>query len=182
MNTILAIEHAAKLEAAGMTGAAKALREKADRVRRLAMAYEHFRYVTTEAVTAFMDKLRKSTSKFPSWEQFRAQGGAAWGLTKKAYESSPANYVKPAHDALTMEPAEAYTGLPTAEVLDKMLAAKTLGVFDSFEVAHVDPVASQVINPDPIIFGRITGCTDRFFVAEWGSDVSINDLIGKNDG
>jgi hypothetical protein len=31
---------------------------------------------------------------------------------------------------------------------------------------------------DPIIFGKIDGCTDRFFIAQWDDDVKIEDIVG----
>ena len=60
-----------------------------------------------------------------------------------------------------------------------MSEAKARGIFDTFEVAQIDSVVEY---KDPIVFGRIEGCGDRFFVAEWADDVSITDLIGDHEG
>lgn len=62
--------------------------------------------------------------------------------------------------------------VPPQEVLEKIEAAKNVGCFDYFEIAYVEE-----IKKDPIVFGRITDCPDRFFVAQWDDDVSIEQII-----
>ena len=62
-------------------------------------------------------------------------------------------------------------GIPSTEVLDKLEEAKKLGCFDSFEIAKVEEIK------DPILFGRISGCPDYFFIAQWGEDIKIEDIL-----
>ncbi len=62
--------------------------------------------------------------------------------------------------------------VPPQEVLEKIEAAKNVGCFDYFEIAFVEEVKK-----DPIVFGRIESCQDRFFVAQWDDDVSIEQII-----
>lgn len=73
---------------------------------------------------------------------------------------------------------ENYDMVPPDEALDKLEVAQEKKVFDYFEVAYIRNVE------DPIIFGRINGCTDRFFIAQWDDDVSIDQIflgdVGKN--
>lgn len=62
--------------------------------------------------------------------------------------------------------------VPPQEVLEKIEAAKNVGCFDYFEIAFVEEVKK-----DPIVFGRIEACSDRFFIAQWDDDVSIEQII-----
>lgn len=62
--------------------------------------------------------------------------------------------------------------VPPQEVLEKIEAAKNSGCFDYFEIAFV-----QEVKKDPIVFGRIEDCSDRFFIAQWDDDVSIEQII-----
>jgi len=36
--------------------------------------------------------------------------------------------------------------------------------------------------PDPILLGRITGCENRYFIAQWDDDVKIEDILKENEG
>lgn len=62
--------------------------------------------------------------------------------------------------------------VPPQDVLEKIEAAKNVGCFDYFEIAYVEEVKK-----DPIVFGRIQDCPDRFFIAQWDDDVSIEQII-----
>lgn len=62
--------------------------------------------------------------------------------------------------------------VPPEDVLEKIAAAKEVGCFDYFEIAFVEEVKK-----DPIVFGRIEDCKDRFFIAQWDNDVSIEAII-----
>jgi hypothetical protein len=79
---------------------------------------------------------------------------------------------------LTFCPIERYDrDVPPQDVLEKIEAAKKSGCFDSFEIAYVEEVKK-----DPIVFGRIDGCSDRFFIAQWDDDVSIEQIIMASEG
>ena len=153
MTTKLA-EHTSLAEAAGFTNAAKVAHEEADVISRLARAYEHYRYVSNEKITAFKNRLRASTLNYND----------PYRLT---------------YDTLKFESAESYKSMPPANVLEAVKAAKATGIFDTFEVASIETVRVVV---DPIVFGCIEGCTDKFFIAQWGEDVKISDLLGENEG
>lgn len=147
-------DQAAELEAAGMKGAALALREKAERKRKLMLAYEHYRFVRPEKIEAYRKRLNKSTMK---------------RLPLGGHE----------YMDLAFTPLERYEKVPPGEVLTKLKEARAMGCFDRFEVAHV--VARKEV-PDPIVFGRVDGCEDRFFVAQWDSDIRIEDILLPAEG
>lgn len=74
-----------------------------------------------------------------------------------------------------------YGAVPPPEVLEALEKAQALTVdgvkvFDSYEVAVISEVR------DPLLFGIVEGCTDKFFLAEWGDDVKISDLLKANEG
>lgn len=151
-------EHTDLATKAGFTNAAKHAHEIADRARRLMMAYEHFRYVTEDQIIAFNAKLKEATLK--------RQGKAGVNLYH-------------VYDTLKFVPAAEYDKLPPADVLEKVAHAKSLAIFDETEVCTVTSTREY---KDPIVFGRINGCTDRFYIADWGDDIRITDLLGPNEG
>jgi hypothetical protein len=144
--------------AAGFTQAADLALANRDRVRRMALAYEHYRYVTQQQIDQFNSRLYALTS------------GVNGGVTSIFGES---------YDVLTLVDAAAYHGIPPADVLVKVQEAKQRGIFDTFVVAEV--ITRRIVQ-DPIIFGRVAGCDDLFFVAQWGEDVKLTDLISANEG
>jgi len=62
-------------------------------------------------------------------------------------------------------------GIPDDKVLDSLEKAKELKCFDYYEVMRVEQ------QKDPILFGRINGCPDRFYIDQWGSDVRVEDIL-----
>ena len=139
-------EQAVELEAAGMVGAAKKLREGRDLKRKLAVAYEHFRFVKPDKIEAYRLRLREATRK----------GGG--------------------YKDLAFTTLEKYDKVPPGGVLMALKEAQKRECFDSFEVAHVVDIQ------DPIVFGRVKGCADRFFVAQWDDDVRIEDILKASEG
>jgi len=77
---------------------------------------------------------------------------------------------------LDFVPVESYENVPTPDVLAEMEVAQGRKCFDSYEVAYIKQVE------DPLLFGRIKGCPDRFFIAQWDNDVSIDDILKPNEG
>lgn len=70
------------------------------------------------------------------------------------------------------ERVEDYEGLPPAPVIKTFKEHKARKVFDYFTIASVNSV------PDPLLLGRIDGDDDnRWFIANWGTDVCLDDLI-----
>jgi hypothetical protein len=70
------------------------------------------------------------------------------------------------------ERVEDYEGLPPAPVIETFKEHKARKVFDYFTIASVNSV------PDPLLLGRIDGDDDnRWFIAQWGADVCLDDLI-----
>jgi len=102
-----------------------------------------------------------------AWAKFSEANNALRQKTNYAYE-------------LALTPIETYIGqnsgangeisMPTPEALDKLEAAKKEGLFDSYSIIHV------VRAPDPSIVGQIKGSQDMYFLAEWGDDISLDDL------
>lgn len=68
-------------------------------------------------------------------------------------------------------PIEEYEGIPPKEVLDKLRIHKEKELFDYFTIASVKNIK------DPLLFGRINNNDNRYFIAQWGSDILLDDLI-----
>ncbi len=146
-----------KLEKLGFKTAGEKVKRLAEKKRKLAIAYEHYRFVRQEKIAAFNEKLKKKTMKT---EKTR------WG-NKETYQE------------LSFTPVESYAECPPDSVLADLETAIDRHCFDAFEVAHI---VTTIKVPDPILFGRINGCTDRFFIAQWDEDVKIQDLLNKDEG
>lgn len=136
---------AQELSELGFTAAASKLKQLETKKRKLAIAYEHFRFVRQEKIDAFNNKLRTSGT------------GMGWKM-------------------LSFTAVSQYEEIPPAHVLLKMAEAKEQKCFDAFEVAHIVEVK------DPILFGRVNGCSDRFFIDQWDNDVKIEDLLMPSEG
>lgn len=67
--------------------------------------------------------------------------------------------------------AEKYEGIPPKDVVTKLRETKEKKLFDYFTIATVNDVH------DPLLLGRIEGSASRYFVAQWGNDVTLDDII-----
>jgi len=141
-----------RLRKLGFHKAASDLSSLMVKKRKLAIAYEHYRYVKPEKVAQFNAELLKQTVK---------------------NSNSIANME---YQRLEFVPIEHYHAVPPEDVLQKLEEAQGRKCFDSFEVAYIKNVK------DPLLFGRIDGTPNRFFVAQWDNDVSITDLLEDNEG
>lgn len=137
-----------RLEKLGFKNASANLKTLENKKRKLAIAYEHYRFVRQEKIKAFNEKLKAKT------------------LNKTTY----------AYQTLAFTSIDQYTEVPPDHVLEKLGEAQEVNCFDSFEIAHIREVK------DPILFGRINDCSDRFFIDQWDDDVKIEDILMPNEG
>ena len=149
----MATETLKKLEKLGFKNASRIVKEKLELKRKMMIAYEHFRYVTQERIDAFNQALRAESMQ----------------ENKQYYQYKVLGFI----------PLEAYSEVPPVDVLDKVEQAIEKGCFDTFEIAKIQDVKEV---KDPIVFGRINGCTDRFFIAQWDDDVKIEDILKESEG
>lgn len=144
-----------RLNRLGMKSVAGDIEKKRMMKRKLAVASEFYRIVRPEKIAIFQKKLEDESI-----------GETTEDNTPTLLETKTLVFTK----------LEDYGTLPPPHVLDSLETAQERKCFDRFEVAHIVKVA------DPILFGRVDGCNDRFFVDQWDDDVSIDDLIAKNEG
>lgn len=64
-----------------------------------------------------------------------------------------------------------YPTIPPKHVLDRLKEEKEKNLFDYFTIGSVEEL------PDPILFGRLFYNKDRYFIAQWGTDITLDDLI-----
>lgn len=64
-----------------------------------------------------------------------------------------------------------YGGVPPTEVLEAFEMHKERNCFDYFTISSVKGI------PDPLLLGRLNGSEARYFCAQWGEDVALDDLI-----
>jgi hypothetical protein len=150
------IQNAVELAKPKLTDVADKLRSlglkaavgKIEQAAKMKFAYEKYLFVSTERVSAFNEKLKNETIR----------------------EDETSYHFK----HLKFIPLENYTEIPAAHVLEALESAQKDCCFDAYEVAKIEWV-EQI--KDPIVFGTINGCTDKFFIAQWDDDVSIDDLM-----
>ena len=149
------------LEELGFLTASKAVetevknhQEINDLERRVMFAYERYRFITPANIDRFNAILKKKSQK-------------TLGVGHYTYES------------LLFTPIANYGKIPPTDVLQKVREAKKEGLFDAFEVCTIQTVE---VRPDPIIFGVIRNCEDKFFIAQWDNDVKIEDIISPTEG
>ncbi len=158
MNTITIAPNETELQESGFTAAAEQLTKEKALAQKLRIAFEHFRVVTPEHIERFNKDLKERTGK--------DEGKNQYGTIQS-------------YDRLAFALIASYKSVPPREVLSKLREAKALGCFDSFEVATIESVR---IVPGPILFGTITGCGNKYFIAQWDDDVKIEQILRENEG
>jgi len=143
-----------ELRELGLTAAADKIKRAKELARKLRIAFEHFRVVTPKQVTRFQEEL---------WQH---------------RETDPLTYTL-RYQMRKFTALEGYPDVPPGEVLQKIREAKDLKCFDRFEVLTLE---SQEVVPDPVIFGVIDGCDNRYFVAQWDDDVKIEQILREDEG
>ncbi len=156
--TAISVPETDLLAAAGFAAAAESVKKQRTMARKLRIAFEFHRIVTPGNIKKFQDDLKTKTLKMDGKNQ--------WGNIET-------------YDRLLFTKVEDYKECPPREVLEEVKKAKARGIFDRFEVATIQSVTTV---PDPIVFGVIDGCENKFFVAQWGSDVSIEQLLAEDEG
>lgn len=145
----------------GFDVAAAKVEKKLELKKKLTIAYEFYRVVTPAVLQRFQEQLKAKTLKPAEKDKH--------GYTVK-YET---------YDYLKLIPISQYGEVPPQAVLDELKLAKSRGCFDSFEVAKVETFE---VRPDPIIFGLINGCDEKFFIGQWDNDVKIEDILNADEG
>ena len=143
-----------RLAKLGFKKAAEKAEQNKVKARKMALAYEHYRFVRQEKVDAFNARLREETRR----------------------KAAPGSFDYQIEQLMFVD-SEQSERIPPPEVLDALEEALGRKCFDRFEIASI-----ETVKEDPILFGRIDGCPDRFFIAQWDDDVKITDLIKENEG
>jgi len=138
---------AEKLQELGFGLIAKQVAAKDAMNSKVHIAYNNYEFITHKEYLDFNRDLRKRTE------------------IKDKYEST--------FDALILTNITNYPELPPAHVLSSLQIAKDRNCFDTFEIAKIESIKEVI---DPILFGRINGCSDMFFIDQWDNDVKFEDI------
>lgn len=145
-----------KLQRLGLRSAAQTVKVRKGKAKRLTEVYDHYKFVTPEQVDRFQKKLRCRTEKLINrGKQIR-------------------------YEALKFTRLADYPEIPPPGVLTALEKAQATGYFDAFEIAHIEQVTENAPSkrkPDPVLFGTLVGCYDRFLIAQWGNDVSFEQIV-----
>lgn len=146
-------EHLEVAKAAGFDAAAKRAGDDFELGTKLQRAQSSFQSITQVQIDKFNQDLRKKTE-----ETDKKTGRMSW-------------------KELAFVAVERYPNLPPLEVMQQVKTAREMDIFEKFEVSYIE-TRDRVRDKDPIVFGLVKGSTDRFFIAQWGDDVKISDLLG----
>jgi hypothetical protein len=122
--------------------------EKLETAKKMKFAYANYLFVTQKKVDEFNVKLRVDTLK----------------EDKSSWQFKHLVFIKLGD----------YSEIPPASVLEALTKAQDDKCFDTFEVAKIEWIKEV---KDPILFGRINGCTDYFFITQWDDDVKFEDIL-----
>lgn len=117
------------------------------------------------------------SSPFQTEEQIRNENERYRLKNLKRYFSSPTNHLNLTKEGTigsynwTEVPIELYETLPPSDVLKSVEVHKARNVFDYMTIASVNAVV------DPLLLGRIEGRSEAWFIAQWGDDVQLDDVI-----
>lgn len=91
--------------------------------------------------------------------------------------TAPTNdFLSPAKDRISgfaweEVPVKEYKAIPPDHALEALKVARDKEIFHDFTIASVSHVK------DPLLLGVLEGVEDRFFLAQWGEDVALDDVI-----
>jgi len=151
-----------ELELLGLKAASRTVDRKVEMARKMAIASEHHRVVTPKNIEKFNRKLRRRTLSVLR--------------IGRSYKST--------WQRLNFTPIDQYEEIPPTPVLEALKKAKELKCFDGFEVAtlKVENATKMIPPPDPILFGTIRDCSNKYFIAQWDEDVAIEDILKRGEG
>ena len=137
------------LEQAGLTKISRKIKDIRSFQTKIDIAIKNFPLILTENhIKEFNEMLYKDTFK----------------EDKKSIE----------YKRLKFTPISDYEKIPSQFVLERIKKAKDLNCFDEFEVCTIDWVKEL---KDPVVFGVISGTTDKFFITQWDNDITITELL-----
>lgn len=179
------------LKELGLDKASAKVEKKVTLKKKLAIAYEHFRFVEPHIFERFAAELKVKTKRIlencpkchgkgKMKEQFDLTDLSTLSQQMKhCYYCQGTGARRMTEDTLIFMKLADYPEVPPPDCLLDLKKAKDMQCFDEFEVAKVETIESR---PDPIIFGLINGCQDKFFITQWDDDVSIEEILKKNEG
>lgn len=141
-----------ELKELGLTTAANKVEKDQELLIKMHIAYDNYQWARQFDIDEFNTKLKKKTERTTGKEgvdQYRI------------------------YDKLVMIKLEDYKEVPPQEVLKKLREAKSHQCFDYFEIAKIESVEEY---EDPVMFGRINGCGDYFYIAQWDDDVTFEEI------
>ncbi len=164
------------LKELGLDKAAEKIDKGQDLKRKLAVAYEHYRFVSPDVFDRFQKQLYEKTQKVevacPQCKNISPIKDSCGYCQHTGAQSMT-------YDKLAFVKIEDYSEVPPMDCLMDLKKAKGFKCFDRFEVAKVETVE---VRPDPIILGLIDNCVDKFFVTQWDDDVKIEDILKEGEG
>lgn len=137
-----------RLASLGFENASNKLKSDLALAEKMELAYSKYLYVSQAQFDAFNEKLKAETLQ----------------EDKRAYT----------YKRLKFTDIKNYTKIPPENVLDSLEKAKEDNIFDVYEICEIE--WHEEIK-DPILFGYITGCTDKFFISQWEEDIKIEDIL-----
>lgn len=175
------------LKEAGLDAASKLVGDKILRVKRMTAAYDKYRFIEPATFDRFQAALKERTLKKDPCKWCHGSGKTKEFAWMKAYEVTCIGchgdgWRTQRYEKLVLTPLNEYTEIPPMDCLLDLQKAVQMEVdgarvFDRFEVGTIKEIVEQNPKIDPVVFGIIDGCVDKFCITQWDDDVSFEQIM-----
>jgi len=133
---------------------------------------------TQNQLIANLQNMQRTTTtpSFPSTQWTDATNSWFNTLISRSYREPTVDHMSADKDSIGVfewveVPVKNYKGLPPKEVLLKFKETKEKDLFQEFTIASIRGIR------DPLLLGRLKGWEPAYFIAQWGDDVCLDDVI-----
>lgn len=135
-----------------------------EQVQEAASVDERLARLGMKEATSRLTKKKAATQKMHlAYQHFKY-------VRQEALDSYQAKELTPHRKRFAYAALAEYPGVPPVEVLDAIESAQKVGCFDEITVMSVEDVK------DPIVWGKVNGCSDLFFIAQWDKDITLEQI------
>ena len=179
------------LREAGIDEAANLLENKIYLSKRMEVAYSHYKFIEPSILEKFCQQLKEKSYKRDSCKHCNGSGKSTIGFLKKIKNCNCCKgdgWISERYEKLILTDLKEYKDAPPMDCLLDLKRAKDMEyegkkVFDRFEIGQIKEEIKANPKIDPVVFGIIDGCIDKFCITQWDDDVSFEQIkeMGSNE-
>ena len=169
------------LKESGLDKAANIVNNKISLKLRMEAAYKSYNFIEPATFDKFNKELKERTLKAYQCTACNGSGIIAklFIVRHVCYSCLGNGYIELRFEKLVFIPLNEYEEIPPMDCLLDLKKAVSFSVnemriFDSFEVGII---REEIQKPDPVVFGIIDGCVDKFCITQWDDDISFEEIM-----